>query len=98
MCLDEHTLEIELPKQLLEHSSFVVLAGCEAGLGDGHAKGGGVQSHLGDECGTTAAGGLDRATQSPAVTDQLIEVACPAWDLGDGPIPDSAADSRHIHL
>ena len=44
--LDEHTLEIELPKQLLEHSSFVVLAGRVAGLSDRYTQSSGVKSHL----------------------------------------------------
>ena len=47
--LDEHTLEIELPKQLLVHSSFVVLAGRVAGLSDCHAECSRVERHLGDE-------------------------------------------------
>lgn len=47
--LDEHTLEIELTKQLLEYSSFAVLAGRVAGLSDRHTQGGGVERHLGNE-------------------------------------------------
>jgi hypothetical protein len=32
----------------------MVFAGGVAGLADGHTKGGGVQRHLGNECGTPA--------------------------------------------
>ena len=67
--LDEHTLEIELPKQLLEHRTLVVFASGVAGLSDRHAQGGGVQRHLGDERRTATTGGLNRTAQGLAVTD-----------------------------
>ena len=95
---DQHALEIELTKQLLEHGALVILACGVAGLSDRHAQSSGVQRHLGDERGTAAAGGLNRTSQGLAITDQLIEIACPTWDLGDGLIPDSSADGSHIHL
>ena len=96
--LDEHTLEIQLAKQLLEHSALMVFASGVAGLGDRHAQGRGVQRYLGDERGTTTTGGLDRTAQGLAIADQLIEIDCPAWNLGDGPVSDRGADSSHVHL
>ena len=96
--LDQDGLKIQLTKQLLEHGGLVILSCCVAGLSDRNTQGRGVQSHLGDERGTAAAGGLNRTSQGLAITDQLIEIACPTGDLGDGPIPDSSADGNDIHL
>jgi hypothetical protein len=96
--LDEHTLEIELTKQLLEHGTLVILSCCVAGLSDRHAQSSGVQRHLGDEGGTAATGGFNLTSQGLAVTDELIEIACPTWDLGDRPIADGGADRSDIHL
>ena len=76
----------------------MILACGVAGLGDRHTQGRGIQRHLGDECRTATTGGLNRTAQGFAVTDQLIKIACPAWDLGDGPIPDSSADGSQIQL
>ncbi len=28
----------------------------------------------------------------------MIEIDCPEWNLGDGPIPDGAADGSDVHL
>lgn len=44
--LDEVSLEIELPKQLLEHSSFVVLADRVASLSDSDTQSSGAKLHL----------------------------------------------------
>jgi hypothetical protein len=33
-----------------------------------------------------------------AVTDQLIKIAYPVWDLSDGPIANGSADSNDIDL
>ena len=96
--LDQYALKVELPQQLLEHGTFMIFSCGVAGLGDRHAQGSGIQRHLGDERGSATTGGLNRTSQGLAITDQLIEIACPAWDLGDGLIPDGAADSSHIHL
>ena len=90
--LDEHTLEIQLAKQLLEHSTFVILACGVAGLSDRHTQSSGVKRHLGDEGCTASAGGLNRTAQGLAIADQLIEIGCPTWDLGDRPIADGGAD------
>ncbi len=96
--LDEHTLEIELTKQPLEDRTLMVVTGGVAGLSDLHTHGCGVQRHLGNEGGTAAAGGFNRTLQGLAVTDKLIEIGCPIWDLGDVLIADGGADGSHIHL
>ena len=96
--LDKHALKVELPEQLLEHGALVILSSGVTGLSDRHTQGCRVQRHLGDERRTATTGGLNRAPESLAVTDQLIEITCPTWDLGDGPIPDSGADGSHVHL
>ena len=96
--LDQHALQIQLPKQLPEHRPLVVLAGGAAGLADGYAQGGGVERHLGNERGAAASRGLDRATQRLAVADQLIKIRCATRDLGDRPVTDRGAQGRHFHL
>jgi hypothetical protein len=98
ICLNQHALEIQLAKQLFEHGPLVVLAGGVAGLADCHPQGGRLQRHLGDECRTATSGGLNRAPQGLAITDQLIEIGCSTWDLGNGPITDGTTESRHVHL
>ncbi len=57
--LDEHTLEIQLAKQLPQHRPLVVFAGGVARLDDGHAQRGGVQSDLSNESRATTSGGDD---------------------------------------
>ena len=57
--LDQDALKIQFAKQLLEHSTFVILAYGVAGLGDRHTQGRRIQRHLGDECRTAATGGLN---------------------------------------
>ena len=69
-----------------------------AGLGDRHAQGSRIQRHLGDERGSATTGGLNRTSQGLAITDQLIEIAWPAWNLSDRPITDGGADGSDIHL
>ena len=96
--LDEHTLQIELTKQPLEHRTLVVFTCGVASLSDRDTQSCGVQRHLGDERRTATTGGLDRTAQGLAIADQLIEIDCPAWNLGDGPVSDRGADSSHVHL
>lgn len=48
--LDQHDLQIQLAEQLAQNGPLVVLACGIAGLADRHAKGGGVECLLGDEC------------------------------------------------
>jgi hypothetical protein len=98
ICLDQHAREIQLAEKLFEHRPLVVLAGGVAGLADRHAQSCRVQRHLGNECRTTTGCGLDRASQGLAVTHQLIEIRCTIGDLGDRPVPDRSAESRHVHL
>ena len=76
----------------------MVLTGGVAGLSNRHSQGCGVQRHLGDRRGIVATGGLDRAEREFTITDQLIEIACPTWDLSDRPITDGSADGSDIHL
>jgi hypothetical protein len=71
ICLDQHALQIQLPKQLPEHRPLVIFSGGIAGLADRHALGSGVDCHLGNERGAAAGCGLDRAPQRLAVADQL---------------------------
>lgn len=65
---------------------------------DRHARASGVQRYLGNECKSLAGGGLDRPTQGPAVTHQLIEINCNIWDLSDRLVPDGAANGGDGHL
>ena len=76
----------------------MVLAGDVAGLADRHAQGCRIQRHLGNECRAATGYGLDRASQGLAVTDQLIEIRCTTGVLGDRPVADRSAESRHVHL
>jgi hypothetical protein len=94
--LDQHTLKVELPEQLLEHGTLVVLSCCVAVLSDRHTQGRRKQRHLSDERITAATGALDRTSQGLAVTDQLIEIACPTGDLSDGPISDGGANGSDV--
>lgn len=98
ICLDQHTLKIELAEQLAQHRPLVVFAGGVASLADRHAQSGGVQRDLGNERRSSTGCGLNRASQGLTVTDQLIEIACPAWNLGDRPVTDRRAERRHVHL
>ena len=96
--LDQHTLEIQLAEQLPQHRPLVVFAGGVAGLADRHAQGGRIQRDLSNERRTPAGRGLDRTPQCFAVTDQLVEIHCAAWDLGHRPVTDRRAQRRHVHL
>jgi hypothetical protein len=98
ICLNQNALEIQLAEELFEHRPLVVLAGGIAGLADRHAQGCRIQRHLGNECRAAASRGLDRASQGLAVTHQLIEIRCTTRDLGDRPVADRSAESRHVHL
>ena len=59
--LDEHTLKIELTKQLLEHGALMGDICGVAGLGDRDTERSRIERDLGDERRTAAAGWLDRA-------------------------------------
>jgi len=96
--LDKCTLEIELPEKHLEHCTHEVVTGGVASLSDGHAQGSEIQRHLGDERGSATTGGLNRTSQGLAITDQLIEIACPTWNLSNRPITDGGTDGSDIHL
>ena len=98
VCLDQHTLKIELAEELPQHRPLVVFAGGVAGLADGHTQGGRIQRDLGNERGAPAGRGLDRTPQGLAVTHQLIEICCAAWDLSDRPVTDRAAQGWHVDL
>jgi len=96
--LDHHTLEIQLAKQLPQNRPLMVFAGGVAGLADRHTQSGRIQRDLGNERRPATCGGLNGAPKSLAVTDQLVEISCATWDLGDGPVADRSAKSRHIHV
>ena len=96
--LDKHAHEIQLPKQLVEQGTLVVLSCCVVGLGERHTQGRRIQRQLGDDRGATTTGGLNRSTNDLTITDQLIKIDRASWDLGNGPIADGAADSNDIHL
>jgi hypothetical protein len=96
--LDQNALKIQLTEEGFEHRPLVVLAGGVAGLADRHTQGCRIQRHLGNECRTPTGGGLDRASQRLAVTDELLEIGCTTWDLCDRPVADGSAESRHVHL
>ena len=57
-----------------------------------------VERHLSDERRTAADDGLDRASESFAIKDQLIKIVCTTWDLSDHPVTDGGADGSDIHL
>jgi hypothetical protein len=40
----------------------------------------------------------NRAPQRLAITDQLVEITCSPWDLGDHPVTDRSTQCRHVHL
>ena len=96
--LDHHTLEIQLAKQLPQNRPLMVFAGGVAGLADRHTQSGRIQRDLGNERRPATCGGLNGAPKSLAVTDQLVEITRPTWDLGDGPVADRSTESRHIHV
>ena len=96
--LNKNALQIQFAKELPEYRPLMVFAGGVAGLADRHAQSSGVERDLGNERGTAAGSGLDRASQGLAVADQLIEIGCATRDLGDRPVPDSGAECSHIQL
>ena len=96
--LDQHTLEIQLAEQPPQHRPLVVFAGGIAGLADRQTDGGRIQRDLGNERGTSTGRGFDRPPQPCAVTHQLVEIRCAAWDLGDRPVTDCRAQGCHVHL
>jgi len=77
ICLNQHSIQIQLTEKLPLHRPFVVFAGGVAGLADRHARGGGVERHLGDECRADAGIELNRAPQRLAITHQLVKIGCP---------------------
>jgi hypothetical protein len=97
MPLDLHALKIQFLQQLLEHGALMVVASAIAGLGDRHTQGCGVLCHLDDKRRSATTGGLNRAALGLTVSDQLIHLASPTWDLSDRPITDGGADGIDIH-
>ena len=81
-----------------QHRPLMVFADGVAGLADRHTKGGGVKRDLGNERGSPAGGGLNGTPERLAVTQQLIEIRCIAWDLGDRPVTNRSTQGRHINL
>ena len=56
--LDQHTLQLQLPKQLPQHCLLIVLAGGMVKLTDRHAQGCGVRLYLSHQRRATTAVGL----------------------------------------
>ena len=98
ICRYQNALTIQHTEVRFEHRPLVVLAGDVEGLADGDAQGCRVQRHLSNERRPPTGGGLDRASQRLTVTDELLEIGCTTWDLGDRPVADGSAESRHVHL
>jgi len=96
--LDQQTLKIELDEQLAQHRPLVVFAGGVASLADRHAQSGGVQRDLGNERRFITGCRLNQTSQGLTVTDQLIEIRCAAWDLGDRPVTDRRAERCYVLL
>jgi len=96
--LDQHALQIQFAKQLPQHRSLMVFAGGVAGLADRHPKGSRVEHHLGNERRASTGGGLNRAPQCLAITDQLLKIRCAIRDLSDRPLTDGGAQRRHDHV
>ena len=76
--LDENALEIQLPKQLLEHRTLVVVTCGVAGLSDRYSQGCGVQRHLGDERRTAAASWLNGAPEA-GLPKSVIKPCSAVW-------------------
>ena len=53
---------------------------------------------MGNERRSPAGDGLDRTTHGFAVADELIQIPCATWDLGNRPITDGGAKRCDIHL
>ena len=96
--LDQRATQIQLTKQLIELDPLMVLLCGVAGLGDRQTDSSGVERHLGNECRATMCGGHDRAPQGLVITHKLIEILCTTWDLGDRPVTNGRAASRHGNL
>ena len=78
--LDQDAIEIQRAEQLLEGRLFTGFVGVIGRLGQGHAKGSGVDGDLGNEP-AVAVFCLDRrAPQGFPVTDQLVQTLGTTWD------------------
>jgi hypothetical protein len=91
-------LEIQLAHQFYEHSALVVLTRGIAGLANRHTERWCVEGDMGNERQTPAGDRFNRTTHGFAVADELIQIPCTTWDLGDCPIRDGNAKRRSIHL
>ncbi len=90
--LNQHTTQIQLPEELLEHCPLMVLARGVAGLSDRHAQCSGVERQLGNESRASTSRGLDGAPQRLTITNKQIEIRCTTRDLSDCPVPDGSTE------
>ena len=112
--LDENALQINLAVQLPQHRPLMVFANGVAGLAvalrllrSSWPAPGQLNTASPEQCrrsrpeairGSATGRGLNRAPQGLAITDQLVEIACPTWDLSNCPVPDCGAQGSHVNL
>ena len=112
--LDENALQINLAEQLPQHRPLMVFANGVAGLAvalrllrSSWPAPGQLNTASPGQCrrsrpeairGSATGRGLNRAPQGLAITDQLVEIACPTWDLSNCPVPDCGAQGSHVNL
>jgi hypothetical protein len=51
---------------------------------------------MGNERRSPAGDGLDRTTHGFAVADELIQIPCATWDLGNRPITKAESDGGRV--
>ena len=96
--LDELPFQVHRPEQLPERRSLARFMGVVALLRQGDTEGTGINGDLCHEA-VVAVGGLDRgAFEGLAITDQLVQSRCPAWDLADHPGLEHLAELLEMRL
>jgi hypothetical protein len=79
--LDQDAIEIQTAEQLFQRRMLTGFVGVLGLLGQGDAKSSGVHRDLGHKT-VVALLRLDRrAPQGLAITDQLVQMVLPTWDL-----------------
>jgi len=96
--LDELPFQVHRAEQLLECRPFAGFMGVVSLLRQGNTEGTGVDGDLSHEP-VVAVSSLNRgAFEGLAVTDQLIESRCSAWDLADHPGLEHLAELLEMRL
>ncbi len=96
--LDQFAFQVHRAEQLLECCSLAGFMGVVGLLGQRDTEGTGVDGDLSHEP-VVAVCSLDcGALEGLAVTDQLIQSRCPAWDLADHPGLEHLAELLQVSL